>query len=67
MKNLMGLLAVFAMTIGVSAVAAEKDAPAALAFKMKSLQGKEVDLASYKGKVRPGGQCRQRVRTDSPI
>jgi glutathione peroxidase len=28
-----------------------KDVPAALDFKMKSIQGKEVDLAKYEGKV----------------
>ena len=40
------------MAIGVTAAAADKgEAPKALNFKMKSLQGKEVDLAQYRGKV----------------
>jgi glutathione peroxidase len=34
-----------------AAEAAEESAPAALNFKMKSLEGKDVDLAKYKGKV----------------
>ena len=42
------LLAVLAVTIGVAAAA---DKPAALNFRMKSLDGKEVDLAKYQGKV----------------
>lgn len=33
------------------AFAAEKDTPAALNFKMKSLDGKDVDLSQYQGKV----------------
>ncbi|MGD0897266.1 MAG: glutathione peroxidase [Thermoguttaceae bacterium] len=36
------------MAVGVAAAA---DKPAALNFKMKSLDGKEVDLAKYQGKV----------------
>ena len=36
---------------GLALQAADSNVPDALAFKMKTLQGKEVDLASYKGKV----------------
>jgi glutathione peroxidase len=39
---------VFAMSIGTATAA---DKPAALNFKMKSLDGKEVDLSQYQGKV----------------
>ena len=38
------------MLMGV-VIAAEKAAPAALNFKMKRLNGEEVDLSQYKGKV----------------
>jgi glutathione peroxidase len=38
---------VLSLTAGVKAA----DAPAALNFKMKSIDGKEIDLAKYKGKV----------------
>lgn len=50
MRNLVVLFFVGLITLGTSVVQA-KDAPPALAFKMKSLDGKEVDLASYEGKV----------------
>jgi glutathione peroxidase len=43
------LFVLFATTIGVAA-AADK-APPALDFKMTSLEGQEVDLAKYQGKV----------------
>jgi glutathione peroxidase len=50
------LLAVGSLALAVGASAAEKDekssdTPAVLKFKMESLEGKEVDLAKYKGKV----------------
>ena len=46
------LVAVFAILIGTSAIAEEeKEVPTALNFKMKSLEGKEVDLAKYRGEV----------------
>lgn len=38
------------MALGASSLAADK-APPSLSFKMKSLQGKEVDLGQYAGKV----------------
>lgn len=41
----------YAVTPTVSSAADEKKVPASLAFKMKSLQGKEVDLAKYQGQV----------------
>jgi glutathione peroxidase len=45
-------LAAGAMVMMVASLsAAEKDAPAALSFKMKSLDGKDVDLSKYQGKV----------------
>ncbi len=42
------IIGAFALSIGTAAVA---DTPAALKFKMKSLDGKEVDLGKYQGKV----------------
>src|SRR4051794_32402143 len=36
---------------GLVAVAADKDVPETLNFKVKSIDGKEVNLADYKGKV----------------
>jgi glutathione peroxidase len=52
MKNcLVGAFVVFA---SVSASAADNESdkpPAALSFKMKSLEGKEIDLSEYGGKV----------------
>ncbi len=49
------LFLVFTAVLLVSVIAstsnAENKTPAALSFKMKSLTGKEVDLAKYKGKV----------------
>ena len=56
MKKWSALAGVVAMALGVtvtavSATATAADVPAALNFKMKSLQGKEVALSSYKGKV----------------
>lgn len=50
--KLIGLLLVVSL-VSVLATKANGDekAPAALNFKMKSLTGKEVDLAQYKGKV----------------
>ena len=42
------VLSLFASAVGI---AADKDVPKALNFKMKSLQGQEVDLAKYQGKV----------------
>jgi len=53
----LGLLAVLVMTLAIQAeekkepAKAEKDVPAALNFKMKSLDGKDVDLSKYEGKV----------------
>ncbi len=50
MKTFVGLCLTFAvLSAGALLNAAEK--PAALDFKMKSLEGKEVDLARHKGKV----------------
>ena len=56
MKKWSALAGVVAMALGVTvtavtATATAADVPAALNFKMKSLQGKEVALSSYKGKV----------------
>lgn len=55
MKRTVCCAAALALAFGVfSAVAAEKkdsEVPPVLKFKMKSLKGKEVDLAEYKGKV----------------
>lgn len=47
------LLAAAIGCLAVAAYAADKDSavPAALNFKMKSLEGKTVDLSKYKGKV----------------
>lgn len=47
------LIGVIAVVIGPSAAAEDNagEVPAALNFKMKSLEGKEVDLADYQGKV----------------
>ena len=42
------IIGAFALSIGTAAAA---DTPAALNFKMKSLDGKEVDLGKYQGKV----------------
>lgn len=42
-----GLVAMAALGVG----AKENDVPAVLSFQMKSLDGKPVDLAKYKGKV----------------
>ena len=42
------IIGAFALSIGTAAVA---DTPAAPQFKMKSLDGKEVDLGKYQGKV----------------
>jgi glutathione peroxidase len=55
MRNLLCGLACLALTATV-AVAAEKEkgdkkVPAVLNFKMKSLDGKDVDLSKYQGKV----------------
>ena len=48
-------LTTLVLTVGVLALsittAAAADKPAALDFKMKSLDGKEVDLGDYRGKV----------------
>ena len=53
MSNWKMLSGVCAMIMSASALAADKDAaPSALNFKMKSIQGKEVNLAEkYQGKV----------------
>ncbi len=47
------LMGIVAVMIGTSATAKDKDGevPTALKFRMKSLQGEEVDLARYQGKV----------------
>ncbi len=50
--TLLGLAALGAMAEPARAdEKGDKKVPAALSFKMKSLDGKDVDLASYKGKV----------------
>jgi glutathione peroxidase len=48
-----GLVCVAALAVAVQSEdkKAEKPVPAALNFKMKSLEGKEVDLSKYQGKV----------------
>ncbi|MCO6457639.1 MAG: glutathione peroxidase [Pirellulaceae bacterium] len=46
-----GLLALGVLAMTTSVEAADKDAPAALNFTMKSLDGKPVDLKKYAGKV----------------
>lgn len=52
LKTMVRILgAAMMMMAAVNMNAADKDQPSALAFKMKTLAGKEVDLASYKGKV----------------
>ena len=43
------LFAIIALVVSCAPVFA--DEPAALKFKMKSIDGKEIDLAQYKGKV----------------
>ena len=45
------MAALFLMTVVNSFGLAEDKIPAALSFKMKTLTGKEVDLAKYQGKV----------------
>ena len=52
----MKLLALFgagllALTVGTASADDEKATPGALKFKVKSIDGKAVDLAKYKGKV----------------
>jgi hypothetical protein len=32
-------------------------------FTLKSIDGKPIPLADYRGKVRPSSECRQSVRT----
>lgn len=54
MRKVIALLAVLSIAVAVPAGAAEKGdkkVPAALNFKMKSLDGKDVDLSKYQGKV----------------
>src|SRR5216110_1997337 len=41
----------FGLVVGLTAGAEDKKVPDVLTFKMKSIDGKEVDLADYKGKV----------------
>jgi glutathione peroxidase len=52
MKHLLSLAAVFALAASAAtADKGEKKVSGPLAFTMKSIDGKEVDLAKYKGKV----------------
>uniref|UniRef100_A0A7C4LJ46 Glutathione peroxidase n=1 Tax=Schlesneria paludicola TaxID=360056 RepID=A0A7C4LJ46_9PLAN len=51
MKTLLLAVLVSASVLTVAAGAAEKSTPAVLNFKMKSLAGKDIDLAQYQGKV----------------
>ena len=44
-------LAVGVLAVSIAAATAADKAPAALNFKMKSLDSKEVDLSKYQGKV----------------
>ena len=49
-----GLLGLLALTLSVPAMVSGKDGeevPAALQFKMKSIDGKDIALSKYKGKV----------------
>jgi len=50
-KMLLAFSAFFVVAAVTSFAHGEDKAPAALNFKMKTLTGKEVDLAKYKGKV----------------
>lgn len=49
-KSLASLLVMMLLATAVG-FAADQEGPKALSFKMKSLQGQEVDLSKYKGKV----------------
>jgi glutathione peroxidase len=51
MVRFLALLGVVAMSVSALAVDNDKKVPASLAFKMDSIDGKKVDLASYQGKV----------------
>lgn len=51
LKTLACVLWLNACVLVVAVTAADKTVPAVLNFKMKSLAGKEVDLAQYQGKV----------------
>jgi glutathione peroxidase len=52
MKNLLSLAAAFALTASAAAAdKGEKPVTGPLEFTMKGIDGKEVDLAKYKGKV----------------
>lgn len=51
MKTLLLNVVVFSLLATACAMGADKEVPKALAFKMKSLQGQEVDLSKYQGKV----------------
>ncbi|MEN1680834.1 MAG: glutathione peroxidase [Planctomycetota bacterium] len=52
MSAIRSMTALFAFAIATTAIAEEKTVPAALDFKMQSLEGKDVDLADkYAGKV----------------
>lgn len=56
MRNLMWVVAaaaVLVLSVGLTIAKSEdmKEVPAVLNFKMKSLDGKEVDLSKYQGKV----------------
>ena len=49
-----GLLGLLALTLSVPAMVSGKDGeevPAVLQFKMKSIDGKDIALSKYKGKV----------------
>jgi glutathione peroxidase len=46
-----GAIALFVVCFTVAAEKESRDVPAALNFKMKGIDGKEIDLAQHKGKV----------------
>ncbi len=50
-KKLMAGIVAMALMSAAFAEEAVKDAPPALAFSMKNIDGKSVDLSEYEGKV----------------
>src|SRR5262245_61070941 len=51
MRTLVALAVLAALPTAVFAEEKKKEVPAVLNFKMKSIDGKEVDLSKYQGKV----------------
>ncbi|MCH2361599.1 MAG: hypothetical protein MK329_11195 [Pirellulales bacterium] len=49
--TLMKWMAALLLPMFVASQALADDTPAALKFKMKNIDGKEVDLSKYKGRV----------------